>query len=350
MMTLQLLSALLISTIITFISILILTPVAHHCGLLDTPDHRKLHAGSIPLIGGGAMFLGISSAFFVLPTSHLHALWLLSSGAITLLGIWDDARNISVRTRLFAQTIITLIICMESGLSIENLGNLLNLGNIHLANLSFLISIFAVVGAINAFNMIDGIDGLAGSIALVAFGALAILFATSNDTYGYQISLIFIAVLIPYLVINLHNYPSFWKKVFMGDSGSMLIGLSVAWLLIYGSQSESTSFRPVTALWIIGIPLMDMAAIMFRRLRKRQSPFRADRNHLHHIFMRADFSDRETLRIITLLSIFMSACGIAGEILEIQESFMFYSFLILFALYNLALKHPRVLSKLLKKT
>jgi UDP-GlcNAc:undecaprenyl-phosphate GlcNAc-1-phosphate transferase len=125
----------------------------------------------------------------------------------------------------------------------------------------------------------------------------------------------------------------------MGDAGSMFLGLTVVWLLTIGSQGENPAFRPVTALWLVAIPLMDMASIMNRRIKKGQSPFLADREHLHHIFMRAGFSAREALLIITCFSIFLSAIGIVGEIYEIAEHIMFLGFLIIYFIYSISIQH-----------
>jgi UDP-GlcNAc:undecaprenyl-phosphate GlcNAc-1-phosphate transferase len=119
----------------------------------------------------------------------------------------------------------------------------------------------------------------------------------------------------------------------------MLIGLSVIWLLIIGTQSESASFRPVTALWIIAIPLMDMIAIMVRRMRKGQSPFQADREHLHHISLRLGLSSRESLLLITSLACIFACIGIIGEYLLIPEPVMLLLFLCIFASYLYVLQN-----------
>ena len=147
--------------------------------------------------------------------------------------------------------------------------------------------------------------------------------------------------------------PPFKHKIFMGDAGSMLIGFNVIWLLIYGSQSmadiNQISFTPVTALYIIAIPLMDMVAIMARRIRKGQSPFIADRDHLHHVFMRAGFSSTATLIIITVIAVILALIGIAGNLLVVPDYIMFVFFLLIFSIYNYLIKHSWKLSKLLKK-
>ena len=120
----------------------------------------------------------------------------------------------------------------------------------------------------------------------------------------------------------------------MGDAGSMFIGLSVIWFLMHATQGEKVAFRPVTALWIIALPLMDMLAIIIRRARKGLSPFVADRDHLHHIFMRIGFSPRKSLLIIVLFSMFMSSIGILGELFLVHESIMLALYSVFYLLFD----------------
>jgi UDP-GlcNAc:undecaprenyl-phosphate GlcNAc-1-phosphate transferase len=337
--------SLLLAFVSTLSGIYLMRPLAVRWGLVDAPDHRKHHQGDVPLIGGVAMFGGVALASLLLVTpSASHWLWLLSALVIVVLGVLDDANGLSAHLRLAVQALMTLILAFGSGLFLENLGNLLSFGVIHLGSAGYVVTMLAVIGAINAFNMMDGIDGLAGSMALISFSSLTMLFAVSGDKYGWQMGLIFLGVLLPYLANNL-LFPPFKHKIFMGDAGSMLIGLSVVWLLIHGTQNAMPSFRPVTALWLVAVPLMDMAAIMLRRIRKGQSPFAADRDHLHHIFIRAGFSPRQALFVITLTSALLAGCGLAGEWLQIPEIIMLTIFLLLFGIYNYALQHSWRLAK-----
>lgn len=125
----------------------------------------------------------------------------------------------------------------------------------------------------------------------------------------------------------------------MGDAGSMLIGLTVVWLLVLGVEADARVFAPVTALYLIGIPLMDMAAIMYRRVKKGMSPFKPDRDHLHHIFERAGYSRKQTLVRISLASIVLAALGVSGEWMLVPEWIMFLGFVAIFVAYNWALSH-----------
>lgn len=124
----------------------------------------------------------------------------------------------------------------------------------------------------------------------------------------------------------------------MGDSGSFLIGFTIVWLLIHSSQSISNEvqailMKPVTALWLIAVPLMDMAMVMLRRLRKKQSPFKADRLHLHHICMRLGLSSRQTLAFITFWALLFAAFGILGQVFQVHEHVMLILFLLAFTCY-----------------
>ena len=112
----------------------------------------------------------------------------------------------------------------------------------------------------------------------------------------------------------------------MGDAGSMFIGLSVIWLLTMGTQGEQASFRPVTALWICAIPLMDMLAIVVRRYKNGKSPFKPDRDHLHHILQRAGLSSTQTLVAISSAAVIMSVMGLAGEYFSIPDIIMLTGF------------------------
>ena len=125
----------------------------------------------------------------------------------------------------------------------------------------------------------------------------------------------------------------------MGDSGSMFVGLTIVWLLVDHTQGEGAAFRPITAVWLIGLPLMDMAAIMYRRAKKGQSMLRPDRQHLHNIFMRAGLSSKKSLIAILLLGACFCAIGILGEIYQVPESLMFWGFIGLLVIYSFIIQN-----------
>ena len=151
--------------------------------------------------------------------------------------------------------------------------------------------------------------------------------------------------MIPYILMNL-GLIGHKRKVFMGDAGSMMIGFTVIWLLIGASQTEGTPMiRPVTALWLIAIPLMDMVSIMIRRVKQGKSPFKPDRDHLHHICQRLGLSSIQTLGLICLIASLFAGIGILGEILLLPEYIMFYSFMVVFIGYLVILvNHFKVIN------
>jgi len=325
---------------LTFVSIMLLIPLAIKVRLLDLPDHRKVHNGAVPLVGGVAVFNGAAlTSICFLPLDFTHQVMLSGSFLILVLGVMDDAWGLSVRSRLVVQALTTLTMCLLLNTKLAYMGNMLGVGDIDVGNFGYLVAMFAVIGGINAFNMMDGIDGLAGSMALVSLLGLAFLFGLTGAEDDMLWALIFAVALMPYLAANL-GLPPFKRKIFMGDAGSMLLGFIIVWLLIHGSQQAvDANFRTVTSLWLIAIPLMDMAAIMVRRIRKGNSPFLPDRDHLHHIFLRAGFNARQAVVIIFCVAALMAGIGIAGEFYQVPEWIMFCSFMLLFGLYCCSLQH-----------
>lgn len=330
-------------------AILVLYPLSVRVGLVDIPRGRKQHQGAVPLIGGIATYCGLALALLLFADSSIQPLYYLAcSGVIVLLGVFDDYLDLSVKLRLAVQTLVGLAMTFALDLHLASLGNLFGFGAVELGVLGLPITLIAVIAAINAFNMTDGIDGLAGMLSLVSFITIAIFMALWGQQEYAVLALLIALALLPYLACNLNLIPG--RRIFMGDAGSMLIGLSVIWLLIIGTQSESASFRPVTALWIIAIPLMDMIAIMVRRIRKGQSPFQADREHLHHISLRLGLSSRESLALITALACIFASIGIIGEYLLLPDWLMLLLFLLLFGAYLYLLQHIwRIISHLRHK-
>ena len=336
--------------LLTLAAIFILIPVANKIGLVDKPHGRKQHVGSIPLIGGISIFSGVALtlSWFGLPMDT-HWYYLLCGGAIVILGVFDDFLDLSVKLRLCAQVIIALVMMYGLQLYVGNLGNLVGTGDLKLGYIGIPFTVVAVIAAINAFNMIDGIDGLAGMLIGVSFVSLTLMMGVGGQLEHAVLPMVLVFAIIPYLLFNLDLVGKGKGKIFMGDAGSMLIGLSVIWLLIVGSQSDSASFRPVTALWVIAIPLMDMVAIMIRRMRKGQSPFMADREHLHHIFLRLGLNSRQSLVIITSLASMLATIGVVGEYMMVPDVVMLLLFLLMFAIYSLSLQYIWRITRFIKR-
>jgi len=323
-----------------FMAIKIFKPLAIDVGLVDKPDARKHHEGQIPLIGGISIFAAVLAASLLwLPNTIELRMYLIASAMMVFIGALDDKYDLKVRIRIIGQIIIASLMIYGVGGYISNLGDLFGFGNVNLGPFGIVFTYVAIIVVINAYNMVDGIDGLIGSLSLNTFTAIAVLFLMSGNHNYLSYPLILATATLPYLMYNLGFLKNYTKKIFMGDAGSMFIGLSVIWLLSMGTQGENSSFRPVTALWICAIPLMDMLAIVIRRYRKGKSPFKPDRDHLHHILQRAGLSSRQTLMAITVFSVLMSVLGLLGEYFQVPESISLVFFVLFFMLYNRYARH-----------
>ena len=337
-----------LATVITaflfaFIAIKFFKPVAIEIGLVDKPCERKQHTGHIPLIGGISIFLAVLAASLVwLPNTLELRMYLIASAMMVFIGALDDKFDLKVRIRIVGQIIIASLMIYGVGGYISNLGNLFGLGDVTLGPVGIVFTYLGIIVVINAYNMIDGIDGLIGSLSINTFTSIAILFIMSGQTNYLSYPLILATATLPYLMYNLGFFKRFLnrdsQKIFMGDAGSMFVGLSVIWLLTMGTQGEQASFRPVTALWICAIPLMDMLAIVVRRYKNGKSPFKPDRDHLHHILQRAGLSPKSALVAISSVAAVMSSIGLAGEYFNVAESLMLISFIIMFIIYNLIIR------------
>lgn len=347
-----LIPALCVAFFSSIFTIKVLMPLAPQIGLIDYPTDRKNHDGAIPLIGGISIFIGvlIASTLFVQQNQLLN-LYLISSALLVFIGSMDDIYDLSVKPRMIFQALIAGVMIFGGGIYISDLGNLFLLGNVDIGLYGIIFTMLACITAINAFNMIDGIDGLAGSMSIISILSVAILTLLADKQGDILLPLILVAATLPYLFYNVSSKSPRDRKIFMGDAGSMFMGLTVIWLLTLGTQATEVgdaSFRPVTALWIIAVPIMDMLAIMFRRIRKGNSPFQADNGHLHHICMRIGLSCRQALLAISLLAIVLASIGILGELYQVKESIMLVLFIVLFLGYSYTLQHAWKFTRVLK--
>ena len=327
--------ALLVSFSVSFFSVFLLKRLAVKIKLVDTPDHRKTHVGQVPLVGGISIFLGISASFLFFPNSGAEiTAFLIAAVLIVVVGLLDDHFELKVRYRLLAQLIAALIITVGSGVTIESLGIFGTEGRFELGMMSIPFTVFSIMVAMSAFNFLDGIDGLSGMLFMVAMLAIISMCirVSGSELSNYIVPLIFLIAVIPYMVLNLGILGGH-HRVFLGDAGSMLLGLAAAWLIIRYTQGRVEVFSPVTGLWFIAVPLMDMLAIVIRRSVNRKAPFQPDRNHLHHLFMNYGLGDRHALLVISVMSVVCALIGVFAEIYAVPEGSMLIAFLLIFFIY-----------------
>lgn len=279
---------------------------------------------------------------------HL-SLYLICAGVLVFVGAMDDRFDISVKIRAVVQAVIAVVMMVIAKLHLGSLGYIFGPWELVLGPFGYFLTLFAVWAAINAFNMVDGIDGLLGGLSSVSFAAMGLILWFDGQTSLAMCCFAMIAAILPYIMLNLGILGRRYK-VFMGDAGSTLIGFTVIWLLLETTQGKTHSISPVTALWIIAIPLMDMVAIMYRRLRKGMSPFSPDRQHIHHLVMRAGFTSRQAFVLITLAAAILAGVGVTAEYSHfVPEWVMLVLFLLAFFLYGYCIKRAWKVARFIKR-
>jgi UDP-GlcNAc:undecaprenyl-phosphate GlcNAc-1-phosphate transferase len=311
-------------------ALVILRALAPPLGLVDNPDERKCHSGSVPLVGGLAMFLGVFAGSIAYGRFHTFGHVLLATSAVLVLkGALDDCHNLSVYIRLLAQTIMILVMIAATGTYIHTLGHLFG-HQVVLGQLGIPLTVVAVIGLLNAFNMMDGIDGLAGGLALVAIAAITAFVGLKPLRATLALVLLLGAAMLPYLLANLGLLG---RKVFMGDAGSILVGYLLAWTLIRLSQLPQAHLSPVDVLWCVALPVLDTFAVMYRRMRQGKSPFKPDRGHIHHILLRAGLSSRATLVALIALAASIAFLGTVARSLGTGAGSNLTAFLVFAVFY-----------------
>ncbi len=285
--------------------------------LVDLPDRsRKFHKRPTPVTGGlgiliallisGKLYIDLNNLTGYVPEFTFQLM--VASIPLLILFLIDDFKGLNPILRVLIQSVLTIYMIITTGVHLESLGNLLGFGNINLGIFSIPMTIFCVVGIMNAFNMMDGINGLCSGCAMIA---LILIGFYSGLIYDSMLVLI-VGSMIGFILFNLGL---FGKKrgVFLGDSGSNLVGFWVAWISIYASQSDIYSIEPITMLWFVAIPLLDCIGLIFSRLSKGKSFSTAGRDHIHHKLMQK-FSSRGTLYFILTVTFLTGILGIFVEI------------------------------------
>jgi UDP-GlcNAc:undecaprenyl-phosphate GlcNAc-1-phosphate transferase len=295
--------------------------------LVDHPSVRKKHAGDIPLTGGIAIFATLMFGTMVLTIPPYTTASLMIAGGVVIVSVYDDYKHLNPILRLALHLFAGILLATTGGIVISSVGDLLGTGNIPLLMLSVPLSGLGVAGLCNAYNMIDGIDGLAASLLALPLATLYIL-AHNAGHEGADFALLVFIPCMMFLLFNLGPNSAVLPRIFLGDAGSVVLGFLLAASMIYFSQGEHGVIRPVTALWLVALPLMDTIATMVGRWRDGARLTKADRSHLHYLLVDQGMSPR---RALALLLAYAYACTVAGLALEsAPESLSLLAFLVVF--------------------
>jgi UDP-GlcNAc:undecaprenyl-phosphate/decaprenyl-phosphate GlcNAc-1-phosphate transferase len=319
----------------------LLAPRAERLGLIDHPGTgRKDHSGQTPLVGGLAIVAGLSlTALLAQFAAQIHPAFWLGLFIIVLTGTLDDLFELNPYIKFLAQIAAALLMCYWGGLSLESLGNLVSTKPLTLGRFALPLSLFAVIGVVNAINLCDGADGLGAGLVFIAIFWIAVMAVASGITVRLGLMLCLLGCIAAFLVFNLRTPWRSHAAIFLGDAGSLSLGFALAWLTVDAAQSRPQLFAPVTAIWLVAIPISDTIVCMSRRLAKGQNPFHADRTHVHHILIDLGMPVGSAVALIHLVAFVLAAAGVAGWALRVPELVMFYTAMAVFALYILLVQY-----------
>ncbi|MFL2704658.1 MAG: MraY family glycosyltransferase [Gammaproteobacteria bacterium] len=259
---------------------------------------------------------------------------ILCGGLIVAFMLVDDFIGLRATLRIIFQAAIVLFMILISEEYITNLGNLYGSGDVYLGAMAIPFTIFCVVGLMNAYNMVDGLNGICAS-----FGLVPLIFLTFFGSVKYGL-LIPIGAILGFMAYNL-GYLGKKRRVFLGDSGSNYIGFIVAFLCITYSQ-DSQIINPVTALWLVAIPLLDCLGVIVSRVKKGLMPFTPGRDHLHHKLLDKGYSSKNILYIFVLISIILCSVGCLLELFFPNDDYISLGLFILFAILYYAMTRSSI--------
>lgn len=312
----------LLAFVTTAAVLMVLRRPAVRARLVDAPGGRKRHARAVPLIGGIGIFLGFLVGVFPADFAlrDYDALF-AGMGLLLLVGVVDDIVNVRASAKLLLQIFVAVLMTVWAGVVVEDLGFLFGGDDpVELGEWSRAFTILCVVGLINAVNMLDGVDGLAAGVVAVALAWLTAAGVLSGAGGWPVLSGLLLAAVLGFLVFNLRNP---WRRraaCFLGDSGSMMLGYALAWFAVMAASGDEQALPPVAIGWILALPVIDSVVLMLRRCFKGYHPFQADREHLHHLFLRAGLTPGAAVSVIIAGSALLGAVGFLGGAAEVPDA------------------------------
>jgi UDP-GlcNAc:undecaprenyl-phosphate/decaprenyl-phosphate GlcNAc-1-phosphate transferase len=330
---------LLFGALFTVIYIIPHTVYVAHQKRLSTPIvERSSHSTRTPAFGGVSIFLSLVVSVSVIEIFNYERSGYNIIAAITLIfivGLRDDLVDSKPKGKLLGQIIACSLIVFSNSFQVENLHGFLGIYELN-SVLSYFLSMFFMLAVINAFNLIDGIDGLAGSIGVIIIGTFGIHFLMIQDYFFFLLSVGSIGALLGFLRYNLSKGR---LKIFLGDCGSLVIGLLIGILSlrylsenqIYAGNAHSLLENKFMAMfYILFIPIFDTTRVILVRLLQGKSPFEADKNHLHHVLLRRGFSHRRASFILACVNFLIIMLYISlSPFLEMYQLLFFTMFLYL---------------------
>lgn len=287
---------------VSFFTVPFVIRLANRSGAVSMPGGRHIHVRPTPKFGGISIAMGaLFALLFFAPLDKVTIAYIVSSALILSLGIIDDLKENSWKVKFIISSVAISIFIFAGDIWIRNLGNLFGLGPIELGLWGIPFTYFAIFGVINAINLIDGLNGLACGVSVIGFAFFAIFAYGDSNNAVFHISLV---NLVSVLGLFRYNYPR--ARLFMGDSGSLFIGFSLAVISVLLTQGRG-SVNPMAPVVVLCLPIFDTIRVMVVRILNRRHPFHADKTHIHHLMTRSRIRPDRVVKIIWLLAGLMAS-------------------------------------------
>ena len=342
------LGAILIGFTIVMVAVPPILEIARAKSLFEPHDERRVHTGSIPPLGGVAIFIGFVLSTIIATDGYtFDSLKYIIASVILMffIGLKDDLMVISARKKLVVQIFAGVLLITLGNVRFTNLHGLMGIHDIHYF-VSIFITLFVMIAVINAFNLIDGIDGLASSLAIVASSAFGIWFFLSGEIQFSIMSFALVGSLCGFFLYNVFGHRN---KLFMGDTGSLIIGLIISTLAVKFNEFNILQTSPVAihsapsvSFAIIIVPLIDTMRVMTIRIMNGKSPFSPDKNHIHHRLLELVPTHLQVTLILVTATIFIISMSVLFNNLGINVT---VQFLLVFILGTVLSFVPSVLIK-----
>jgi UDP-GlcNAc:undecaprenyl-phosphate GlcNAc-1-phosphate transferase len=320
---------------ISFAAVPLVIQLANDRGIIAYPGRRHIHTEPTPKFGGVAIAASVLLASpFVFSLEKTVGSYLAACALILILGIIDDVRGTTWKIKLLFSITATMIVVLGTGVYFENLGNLIGLGEVHLSLWGIPFTLFSFFGIMNSINLIDGLNGLASGVSSIAFLAFAVFAAASGNSTVLYLSLANLGATIGFFK---YNFPG--ARIFMGDSGSMFLGFSLAVMAMLLTQGKG-SIDPMVPVVVLGIPMFDAVRILVIRIRNGKHPFRADKTHLHHLILRSGISQQRVVLILWMLSALMAS--LAFVLYRFESWLMVCVFFIIIAIISVFIENLKI--------
>lgn len=350
--------AFIISFIVCFILIPVIIKLSIRYNLVDKPNERKVHKVPISRLGGLGIVLGILASaplWFLKGDSSMLIHLLVGMLILIIIGVIDDIRELPPKIKFLGQVVAALLLA-HAGLLIDNLFGVFGIEHLPIV-IQYILTVFIVAGIVNAFNLIDGIDGLAGGLALIDMTGFFLLFFLANEVSAALIVASAGGALLAFLKYNYHP-----ARIFMGDTGSMILGFLLSAMGIMAlviSRTDTSYFvyseAAIVVFSIFILPVYDTLRVFAGRIINKKSPFSPDKTHIHHLLMKTGFNHPKSAKLLYFTNIVLIATGfllrseklVLVAPLLVLEVILFSEFLTLYKLIKALFQGKKMHSKAL---